>query len=119
MNFNPKSICLIFAAIFISTISLAQVGIGTTSPDASAKFEISSTSQGFLPPRMTYAQRQAISSPAIGLMIYCTDCGPGQAQVYDGTAWTNMIGGTAITQPPTVASTTAASSITITSATSG
>ena len=119
MNFNPKSICLIFAAIFISTISLAQVGIGTTSPDASAKFEISSTSQGFLPPRMTYAQRQAISSPAIGLMIYCTNCGPGQVQVYDGTAWTNMIGGTALTQPPTVASTTAASSITITSATSG
>ena len=119
MKFNPKSICLIFTTIFISTISLAQVGIGTTSPDASAKFEISSTSQGFLPPRMTYAQRQAISSPAIGLMIYCTDCGPGQAQVYDGTAWTNMIGGTAITQPPTVASTTAASSITITSATSG
>lgn len=119
MKFNPKSICLIFTTIFISTISLAQVGIGTTSPDASAKFEISSTSQGFLPPRMTYAQRQAISSPAIGLMIYCTDCGPGQAQVYDGTEWTNLIGGTALTQPPTVASTTTVSNIAGSTATSG
>jgi hypothetical protein len=121
MNFNPKSICLIFAAIFISTISLAQVGIGTTSPDASAKLDISSTSQGFLPPRMTYAQRQAISSPAIGLMIYCTNCGPGtgEPQFYNGTVWVNMIGGTALTQPPTVASTTAASDIGYQSATSG
>ena len=120
MKFNPKSICLIFTTIFISTISLAQVGIGTTSPDASAKFEISSTSQGFLPPRMTYVQRQAIPSPATGLMIYCTDCGTGgQAHVYNGTAWVNMIGGEATNQPPTVASTTAASSITKTSATSG
>jgi hypothetical protein len=69
---------------------------------------------------MTYDQRQAISSPAIGLMIYCTDCGTGgQAHVYNGTAWVNMIGGEATNQPPTVASTTAASSITTTSATSG
>jgi hypothetical protein len=119
MKFNLKSICLIFVSIFISTISFAQVGIGTNSPDASAKLDISSTTQGFLPPRMTYAQRQAISSPATGLMIYCTNCGPGQTQVYDGSAWVNMIGGTALTQPPTVASTTAASSITITSAISG
>ena len=119
MKFNPKSICLIFTTIFISTISLAQIGIGTNSPDASAKFEISSTTQGFLPPRMTYAQRQAISSPATGLMIYCTNCGSGQAQVYDGSTWVNMIGGTALTQPPTVGPTTAASNIGKISATSG
>jgi len=121
MKFNPKSICLIFVSIFIFSISFAQVGIGTNSPDASAKLDISSTSQGLLPPRMTYAQRQAISSPATGLMIYCTNCGPGtgEPQFYNGTVWVNMIGGTALTQPPTVASTTAASIITRTSATSG
>jgi hypothetical protein len=68
---------------------------------------------------MTYVQREAITSPAIGLMIYCTNCGPGQAQVYNGTGWTNMIGGTALTQPPTVAPTTAASNIGGLSATSG
>jgi hypothetical protein len=121
MKFNPKSICLIFVSIFIFSISFAQVGIGTNSPDASAKFEISSTSQGFLPPRLTYAQRQVISNPAIGLMIYCTDCGPGtgEPQYFNGTAWVNMIGGAGLSQPPTVASTTAVSAIANTSATSG
>ena len=108
------ALCLVLATALASH---AQVGIGTSSPNAA--LDVTSTTQGFLPPRMTYAQRQAISSPATGLMIYCTDCGPGQAHVYNGTAWTNMIGGTAITQPPTVASTTAASNITFTSATSG
>ena len=119
MKFNPKSICLIFATIFISTISLAQVGIGTTSPDASAKLEISSTSQGLLPPRMTYAQRQAISSPAIGLMIYCTDCGNGEPQYYSGVEWKNMIGGTGLGLVPLISTTTAATNITYSSATSG
>ena len=110
----------VFCLLFILTTSIkAQVGIGTNSPNSSAKLEVSSTTQGFLPPRMNYAQREAITTPAIGLMIYCTNCGSGQAQVYDGTAWVNMIGGTALTQPPMVASTTAASSITKTSVTSG
>jgi len=46
------------------------IGIGTTAPNASAKVEISSTTQGFLPPRMTTNQRDSITSPAIGLTIY-------------------------------------------------
>jgi hypothetical protein len=45
---------------------------------------------------MSAGQRNAIATPAQGLMIYCTDCGTGgQAQVYNGTAWVNMIGGEA------------------------
>lgn len=71
----------------------AQVGIGTTSPDSSASFDISSTTKGFLPPRMTKNQRNDIASPAAGLMIWCNDCGPGQIQVFNGSYWTNMIGG--------------------------
>lgn len=51
----------------------AQTGIGTTTPDASAKLEINSTNKGFLTPRMTSAQRTAISSPANGLIVYQTD----------------------------------------------
>lgn len=88
------------------TISLlnAQVGIGTTNPEASAAFDVTSTTQGFLPPRMTGAQRNAISSPAIGLQIHCTDCGGngGQPQFYNGTAWVNMVGGPAAAPPLTI-----------------
>jgi hypothetical protein len=50
----------------------ANLGIGTTSPNASAITEMNSTTQGFLPPRMTSAQRDAITSPAVGLTIFNT-----------------------------------------------
>ncbi len=74
---------------------MAQVGIGTTSPNTSAALDVESTTKGFLPPRMTGAQRNAIATPAQGLMIYCTNCGAnGEAQLYNGTAWVNLIGGT-------------------------
>jgi hypothetical protein len=48
-----------------------NVGIGTT-PNAAALLDVSSTTKGFLPPRMTTAQRDAISTPPAGLMIYNT-----------------------------------------------
>ena len=96
------------------------MGIGTATPNASAKLDVSSTTSGFLPPRMTYAQKTAISSPAAGLMVWCSNCGiSGEIQVYNGTTWTNMIGGTALVALPTLAATTAATSITASSATSG
>lgn len=53
----------------------ANVGVGLTANtfnNASAKVQIDSTTQGFLPPRMTVAQRDAIASPAAGLIIYNT-----------------------------------------------
>ncbi len=53
--------------------SSGNIGIGTTTPNASAKLELSSTTQGFLPPRMTATQASAISSPAKSLMLYVTD----------------------------------------------
>lgn len=47
------------------------LGIGSsTAPVASAQVEVTSTTKGFLPPRMTTTQRDAISSPAEGLVIY-------------------------------------------------
>jgi hypothetical protein len=72
----------------------AQVGVGTATPETSAKFEVSSTTKGFLPPRMSHAQKNAIASPVAGLTVWCTDCGlQGEMQVYNGLSWTNMIGG--------------------------
>ena len=97
----------LFLAICLITISFltqAQVGIGTNSPAATAQLEVSSTSKGFLPPRMTYAQREAITNPATGLMIYCSNCGSnGELQVYNGSAWTNLVGGSASAVPSTIA----------------
>ena len=82
--------------ILLSVLSMvqAQVGIGTTTPDSSAALDVTSTSAGFLPPRMTAAQRNAISGPSAGLMIWCTDCGTnGEIQIYNGASWTNFMGG--------------------------
>lgn len=59
--------------------------VGTYVPDASAALEISSSTQGFLPPRMTETNMNNISSPAEGLVVYNTTSK--QLQVYDGTSW--------------------------------
>jgi hypothetical protein len=59
--------------LLVSVKSFSQTGIGTTTPNASAKLEISSTDKGLLIPRMTAAQRAAITTPANGLLVYQTD----------------------------------------------
>ncbi|PIA80699.1 hypothetical protein BFR04_15940 [Gaetbulibacter sp. 4G1] len=53
--------------------SAAQVGIGTTTPDASSILDVESTDKGILIPRLTTAQINAITNPANGLMVYNTD----------------------------------------------
>jgi hypothetical protein len=86
--------CLFGFLLFETNMSNAQVGIGTTNPDASAKLDVSSTDKGFLPPRMSRLQRNDIATPVEGLIIWCTDCGDfGQIQVHNGTGWTDMMGG--------------------------
>jgi hypothetical protein len=71
------------------------LSVGTATPAASAQLDVSSTSKGFLPPRMTFAQRNSITSPATGLVVFCNDCVGGELQVYSGGMWRNMIGGAA------------------------
>ena len=82
---------LLVLYLFITIGSHAQIGIGTETPDASAALEVQSNTKGFLPPRMTAAQRTDISNPATGLMVYCTDCNGGELQVYTGSSWVNII----------------------------
>jgi uncharacterized protein (TIGR02145 family) len=87
--------------LFITITTNAQVGIGTVIPNTSAVLDITSTNKGFLPPRMTAVQRDLISAPAQGLVVYCTNCGTnGELQVYNGTTWTNIVGGAAAAVPP-------------------
>ena len=70
-----------------------NVGIGITTPNASAQLDLSSTTKGFLPPRMTSVQMNLINSPAEGLTIYCTNCLPSKGlRVFDGIDWVNMQG---------------------------
>ena len=67
------------------------VGIGTTAPSGSAKLDIKSTTRGLLIPRMTLTQRNAIPSPATGLLLFQTDNTPG-FYFYSGSAWTTLKG---------------------------
>jgi len=67
-----------------------NVGIGNTTPEVSAKLEVNSTTQGFLFPRMTSAQRIAINSPATGLMVYQTDNREG-VYIYKSFGWVQVI----------------------------
>jgi endosialidase-like protein len=69
--------------LFITQTGL--VGIGTTSPNASALLDVYSTTKGILPPRVTTTQRDAISSPAAGLTVYNSTTGV--LNVYNGSAW--------------------------------
>jgi len=62
-----------------------NVGIGTATPSSSAALEVASTASGFLPPRMTESQRNAISNPATGLIIFNTTTN--SPNFYDGTGW--------------------------------
>ena len=69
-----------------------NVGIGTTTPDASSSLDISSTSKGLLIPRMTSTQKTGISTPATGLLIYQTD-GSAGFYYYNGTTWVLLASG--------------------------
>jgi hypothetical protein len=64
-----------FLFILAGVVSHAQVSITTdnSAPDNSAMLDIKSVTKGILAPRMTFAQRDAIASPATGLLVFCTD----------------------------------------------
>lgn len=87
---------IILSAIFIATLSATSfgqemaIGVGTTTPDPSSILDVDSTTKGFLPPRMTEVQMNAITLPAEGLMVYCTDCAPKCFYVYDGTDFISL-----------------------------
>ncbi len=86
-----RQIILLFSAFFFITITTrAQVGIGTETPESSSVLDISSTSKGLLVPRMTQVQKNAISNPAAGLLLYQTD-GTVGFYSYNGSNWLLLI----------------------------
>jgi hypothetical protein len=72
------------------TVAVTNVGIGTAYPDATSLLDVKSTTRGILIPRMTTAQRSAISSPATSLLLFNTDSA--KFEFYTGSAWA-VIGG--------------------------
>lgn len=68
--------------------SSRNILIGTSTDVASAKIVVESTTQGFLPPRMTTTQKNAIGTPAAGLQVYDTTLN--QMSYYNGTNWVNF-----------------------------
>lgn len=62
-----------------------NVGINTATPDPSAILDLDSDRKGFLPPRMTTSDMNAINSPMEGLIVYDKDIR--KVAVYDGTSW--------------------------------
>lgn len=90
---DRRFICLILIAVFFSLQTRAQVGIGTTTPDASAQLEVYSISKGLLIPRLSSAQRGSIASPATGLLVYQTDNTPG-FYFYNAGEWKRLASST-------------------------
>lgn len=85
---------LIITALFFMQLSAGKLkaqalGLNNSAPNASSILDASSTSKGILIPRMTSANRDAIPSPATGLLVYVTDKTTGFFY-YDGSIWVNM-----------------------------
>jgi uncharacterized protein (TIGR02145 family) len=85
-----KKFNILFLALLFFSQLQAQVGIGTTTPNANAVLEVVSTSQGVGFPQLTTAQRDVITSPAAGLVIYntTTNC----LNFYTPSGWNESCG---------------------------
>ncbi len=96
LQFNNGSGVLAGDSAIIWDNTNKALGIGTATPSTKAVLDLSSTTKGFLPPRMTTVQRDAIASPATGLQVYNTTTG--SVNVYTGSAWSELgaSGGTLI-----------------------
>jgi hypothetical protein len=97
-TFTAMSVVAVLLMANVSYVhAQANVGIGTTTPNASAILDLTSTNSGLLPPRMTHAQMNAIpATVATGDFVFCTDSTafltPSTYYYYNGTAWVPFMG---------------------------
>jgi hypothetical protein len=85
---SMKKFALVLSAFLVIHYSEAQIGINNPNPDPSAMLDISATDKGLLIPRLTKIQRQGISSPATGLLVYQTDDVTGFWYYTSASGWT-------------------------------
>jgi hypothetical protein len=82
---------LVFSTNNIERARIADagnMGVGTATPNAAAQLDVSSITRGFLPPRMTTAERDLIATPPDGLMLYNTSTN--KLQVRAASAWVDL-----------------------------
>jgi len=85
-----RTVVIVFGLVCLMGAILAQnVGIGTSTPHSSARLDVSDNQRGILIPRLTTAERNAISNPARSLLIYNTDCNEYQYYI-PGTGWVSI-----------------------------
>ena len=87
---KKNSFTLLLLLLLVSTSIYSQIGFGTLEPEPSSSVDITSKSKGFLLPRMTEVQMNAIDSPAEALMIYCLDCPSKGFKYFNGVNWTSL-----------------------------
>jgi hypothetical protein len=86
----------------IGDATASRISVGSPMASNYSALEINSTTKGFLPPRMTKAERSVLDGTNVvptraekipqGTTIYCTNCGNGELQIYDGLSWKNSSG---------------------------
>jgi len=97
-----KKFITLLVAVLLTASTYCQVGIGTTSPEASSALDITSTTKGLLIPRMTNAQRLAISNPVAGLQVFVTDFNGGTFMFHNGTIWGTLALGSSASDAPII-----------------
>ena len=83
-----KYLFLLLSTVICQLSTAQNIGIGTPTPNASARLDVTSTSSDILVPRMSSLQRTNIATPAQGLLVYDTDTNT--FWFYNSSAWTNL-----------------------------